>query len=90
MLEVSGKEFYDPERQRWARAAPRQGQHRLERSQGIARAQFRPIFRVGDEQGRGRVRVMEVPGQDQEAQGQAEPGQLCTALEINDQSRPEE
>ena len=61
-----------------------------ERSQGIARAQFRPIFRVGDEQGRGRVRAMEVLGQDQEAQGQAEPGQLCTALERNDQSRPEE
>ena len=49
------------------RASPTQGQDRLEQNQGIAwhRSRLRLTFRVGDEQGKRRVRVTEVPRQDQ-------------------------
>ena len=54
---VSGREFL-AERQSWARATSEQGQDRLEQSQRLARAQFKLIFGVIDENGRGIVRVI--------------------------------
>ena len=71
------------ERQSWARAGSRQGQNRLEQSPGIARAQPRVIFGVIDQQGRDRVRVMEVAGQDQGGPrtGRARTGLFCPGKE---------
>ena len=47
----------------WIRSKTGSGQ--AEQSQGVAHAQFRLIFGIRDEQGRGKMRVMKVSWQDQ-------------------------
>ena len=75
-----------------ARVGPRQGEDRSEQSQGIvstsAQAHFRPIFGVRLA-GQRHDQSWKCHGRTRAAQGQAELGQVCFALERNGQSRTE-